>query len=45
MALSGFMALLTLPGSDSSRKWLARACLHGGALHFRIRNEILEEYG
>lgn len=45
MAVSGFMALLMLPGSDLSRKWLARACLHGGALHFRIRNEILEEYG
>ncbi len=45
LGVSALMALLTLPGSDSSRKWLARACLHGGALHFRIRNEILEEYG
>jgi succinoglycan biosynthesis protein ExoM len=42
---SSLMALATLPGSDRSRKWQARACLHAGAFHYRLRPTILEEYG
>ena len=42
---SALMALITLPGSDRSRKWLARAYLHAGAVHYRISPRILEEYG
>ncbi len=44
MIISAIMALLTLPGTDVSRKWFARACLHAGATHFRIRPGLLEEY-
>jgi succinoglycan biosynthesis protein ExoM len=45
MGFSALMALVTGPGSDRSRKWEARACLHAGAFHYRIRPTILEEYG
>lgn len=45
MGFSALMALITRPGSDRSRKWEARACLHAGALHYRLRPNILEEYG
>ena len=45
MGISVLMALVTLPGSDRSRKWEARAWLHAGALHYRIKPTILEEYG
>jgi len=41
---SSGMALATIPGSDASRRWLARAALHTGALHYRIHPAILEEY-
>lgn len=44
MAASVMMALLTLPGTDASRQWYARACLHAGATHFRIRPGLIEEY-
>ncbi len=41
---SALMALFTLPGSDYSRKWTARAALHAGALTFAVRPKILQEY-
>lgn len=44
LVLSAGMALLTIPGTDASRRWTARAFLHAGALHFRVRPAILEEY-
>lgn len=44
MVFSAGMAVLTLPGTDASRKWWARACLHAGALHYWIKPQILEEY-
>lgn len=44
-SFSAFMAVLTIPGSDASRKWWARAHLHAGALHYRIKPAIYEEYG
>lgn len=43
-AFSALMALATVPGSDRSRRWFARAHLHLGAAHYRIRPSILEEY-
>jgi succinoglycan biosynthesis protein ExoM len=43
--VSGVMALLTLPGTDRSRKWWARAHLHAGAVAYRFRPTIHEEYG
>ncbi|MBB5731567.1 succinoglycan biosynthesis protein ExoM [Altererythrobacter atlanticus] len=42
---SALMALVTIPGTDASRRWFARAALHAGAMHYRIRPQILEEYG
>lgn len=44
LVLSAAMALLTIPGTDASRRWTARAFLHAGALHFRVKPAILEEY-
>ena len=44
-AVSAAMALVTIPGSVASRKWFARASLHAGALHYRIKPALLEEYG
>lgn len=43
--VSAVMAILTIPGSDASRKWTARLMLHCGAVHFRFKPRILEEYG
>lgn len=42
---SSLMTMATIPGSDASKKWWARAHLHAGAMHYRIKPEILEEYG
>jgi hypothetical protein len=44
LVLSAGMALLTIPGTDASRRWAARAFLHAGALHFRVKPAIIEEY-
>ena len=41
---SATMALFTLPGSDYSRKWTARAAMHAGALAYALRPKILQEY-
>ena len=43
--VSAAMTLATLPGTDASRRWAARAALHCGALSYRVRPTILEEYG
>ncbi|RIV87308.1 glycosyltransferase [Aurantiacibacter xanthus] len=43
--VSAAMTVATLPGSDASRRWAARAALHCGALSYRVRPTILEEYG
>lgn len=43
-AFSAMMAIATLPGSDASRRWYARAMLHAGAARYRIRPAMLEEY-
>lgn len=43
-AASGLMSLVNLPGTVRSRRWLARACLHCGAVSYRLRPGILEEY-
>lgn len=45
MAASGLAAILSGPGSNRSRRWLARACFHLGALRYRVHPSILEEYG
>ncbi len=42
---SAAMTLATLPGTDASRRWAARSALHLGALSYRVRPTILEEYG
>ncbi|NQX94578.1 MAG: glycosyltransferase family 2 protein [Erythrobacter sp.] len=41
---SAVMSLLTIPGSNASRKWWARAYLHAGAARYRLSPKILEEY-
>ncbi|MEN7536566.1 glycosyltransferase family 2 protein [Aurantiacibacter flavus] len=43
--VSAAMTVATLPGSDASRRWAARSALHFGALSYRVRPTILEEYG
>tara|TARA_A100001391_G_scaffold114330_1_gene77177 strand:- start:1107 stop:2015 length:909 start_codon:yes stop_codon:yes gene_type:complete len=42
---SAAMAVVSLPGTDASRRWAARSALHLGALSYRFRPTILEEYG
>ncbi len=44
-AFSLAMALISLPGTDGSRRWLARSALHYGALRYRMTPHIHEEYG
>ena len=44
MIVSAIMALVTMPGTDSSRRWWARAYLHAGAVRYRLKPTILEEY-
>lgn len=44
MAFSSAMAVVSIPGTTRSRRWLARATLHAGALSYRIRPGLLEEY-
>lgn len=39
------MSLAVLPGTDRSRRWLARGVFHIGALRYRIAPRIMEEYG
>lgn len=41
---SVIMSVVTLPGTNKSRHWWARAHLHAGALKYRIRPSIIEEY-
>ncbi|WP_137681140.1 glycosyltransferase family 2 protein [Aurantiacibacter suaedae] len=43
--VSAAMTVASLPGTDASRRWAARAALHLGALSYRVRPTILEEYG
>ena len=43
-AFSTMMAIATIPGSDASRRWYARAMLHAGAARYRLRPALLEEY-
>jgi len=38
------MSVATLPGSDASRRWWARAHLHTGAARYRLKPTIHEEY-
>lgn len=42
--ISALMSILTIPGTDRARKWHARYHLHKGALAYRLRQNILEEY-
>lgn len=44
MIFSAAMAVATVPGSDRSRRWYARAMLHAGAARYRISPTMLEEY-
>lgn len=41
---SGLAAFLTIPGTDSSKRWWARAHLHAGAVNYRLKENIFEEY-
>jgi len=41
---SAAMSVVTIPGSDASRKWWARAHLHTGAARYRLKPTIHEEY-
>ena len=43
--LSALMSVVTVPGSDASRQWWARAHLHMGAVRYRLSPTIHEEYG
>ncbi|MEM7701068.1 MAG: glycosyltransferase family 2 protein [Pseudomonadota bacterium] len=43
-AFSAAMSLATIPGTTASRKWWARAHLHAGAVRYRMKPTILEEY-
>lgn len=42
--ISAIMSVLTIPGTDRARKWLARYYLHKGVLAYRFHQKILEEY-
>jgi succinoglycan biosynthesis protein ExoM len=44
-AMSFLMSILTIPGSDRSRLWHARGFLHLGAFKYRLKPDILNEYG
>jgi len=44
MIVSAIMTVLSIPSTDTSRQWWARAHLHAGALNYRIRGRIFEEY-
>lgn len=44
MVLSTVMAVVSVPGSDASRRWFARATLHAGAARYRLSPSMLEEY-
>lgn len=44
MMFSAAMALATIPGTDASRRWFARAMLHAGAASYRVKPALLEEY-
>ncbi len=44
MLFSGGMAVMTLPGTTTSRRWYARAMLHAGAARYRLGPSMLEEY-
>jgi len=44
-SFSAVMSILTLPGTDASRKWWARSLLHVGAAQYRLNPAIMEEYG
>lgn len=41
---SSLMAVMSGPGTDRSRRWIARAAMHAGAMHYRLRPTIIQEY-
>ncbi|XUU60709.1 glycosyltransferase [Erythrobacter sp. HA6-11] len=43
--VSILMAVLTIPGTTRSRRWLSRATLHFGVLAYCINPKLIEEYG
>lgn len=42
--VSALVAVIVIPGTDRSRKWFARAALHAGAFHYRLKPSMLQEY-
>lgn len=44
LAYSACMTVLAIPGSDRWRRWLARAALHAGAVSYRLKPALIEEY-
>ena len=44
MIASLAMTIVSIPGSDRSRRWLARTYLHWGAFRYRWNPDIVEEY-